>query len=435
MRMNKALKICMVTTFYPPYSFGGDAMYIYRLSNQLAANGHHVDVIHCEDAYAIMSKRTPHGEFQNHENVTLHRLKSWAGALSPLGTQQTGVPLFKRAKLKAMLENGNYDVIHYHNMSLIGITALSYGSAVKLYTTHEHWLLCPMHVLWKFDSEVCTTKSCLKCTIHGRRPPQLWRYTSLMKNMLSHVDCFISPSRFTLQKHVDAGLGIPMKHIPYFLPRPTGAQPSEREAPRIEMRGDRPFFLFVGRLEKIKGLQNAIPVFKELPSFDLYVAGTGQYEQELRNQAGDSANIIFLGNLSQTQLRDLYKSAVAVIVPSICYETFGIIIIEAFSMKTPVIVNRLGALPEVVDESGGGMIYEGHEQLRKSVETLANDRQLRDQLGEKGFAAYNTFWNEDAHLDQYLTLIASLKRARATNLRQPTSMETDRMALSDLSSN
>jgi len=58
-------------------------------------------------------------------------LKSGAGFLSPLLTQKTGIPFFKK-ELKERLENERYDVIHYHNMSLIGITALSYGSSAAV---------------------------------------------------------------------------------------------------------------------------------------------------------------------------------------------------------------------------------------------------------------------------------------------------------------
>ena len=133
----------MVSTFYPPYNFGGDGMHIYRLSNELARRGHSVDVFHCEDAFLLLNKDKPTADFPNHPQVKVHGLKSRAGFLSPLLTQQTGVPFFKN-ELKNALETNDYDVIHYHNMSLIGITALSYGSAIKLYTTHEHWLICPM---------------------------------------------------------------------------------------------------------------------------------------------------------------------------------------------------------------------------------------------------------------------------------------------------
>ena len=399
--MKKQLKFCMVTTFYPPYNFGGDGMYIHRLSNELAGRGHLVDVFHCADAYLMLQKNGITADYSDHENVRVHRLKSPAGFLSPLLTQQTGVPFFKK-QIKQALESNNYDVIHYHNMSLIGLTALRYGSAIKLYTTHEHWLVCPMHVLWKFDREVCTTKDCTRCQLAGKRPPQFWRHIGLLGKMLKHVDCFISPSRFTLRKHLEMGLEIPMRHIPYFLPKPP-----EDDIP-LKETSERPYFLFVGRLEKIKGLQNVIPVFKERLEYDLLIAGDGVYKEELIALAGDSQNVKFLGRLTQEQLRNYYRNAAAVIVPSICYETFGIIIIEAFAMKTPVIVNNLGALPEVVEDSDGGFIYNNESELKIAMDKLAQNNLLRDELGNKGYQAFLKFWSEDSHLAQYFNLLETI---------------------------
>jgi len=46
----------MITTFYPPYSFGGDAIFVERLSSELARRGHHVEVIHCEDSYRLLAR-------------------------------------------------------------------------------------------------------------------------------------------------------------------------------------------------------------------------------------------------------------------------------------------------------------------------------------------------------------------------------------------
>ena len=410
----------MVSTFYPPYNFGGDGMHIYRLSNELAERGHSVDVFHCEDSYQFLSKKPASGDFPNHLNVKVRGLKSSAGVLSPLLTQQTGVP-FLKSELKHALESGGYDVIHYNNMSLIGIRALSYGSAVKLYTAHEHWLVCPMHVLWKFNREVCKTKSCFSCQVAGGRPPQLWRYTGMMERMLKHVDCFLSPSRFTLHKHIEMGLDVPIKQMPYFLPMAENAKvlksanSSASDADASLNR--RPFFLFVGRLEFIKGLQNIIPVFKAQDEYDLLIAGDGNYRDELEKLSGNDPRIKFLGRQSQDQLQRFYESTIAVIVPSICYETFGIIVIEAFSRKTPVIVNDLGALPEVVEDSDGGFVYRNNDQLLDAMNSLGRDRALRDRLGSNGFSAYMKYWNEEAHLDRYLGLVNELidKRTTAMN--------------------
>jgi glycosyltransferase involved in cell wall biosynthesis len=408
--MNKSLHFCMVTTFYPPYNFGGDGIYIYRLSNELARRGHRVDVVHCEDAYMLLQPNGAKGDYPNHPNVRIHRLKSRAGFLSPLLTQQMGAPVLKRNKLKRLLDENNYDVIHYHNMSLIGITALQYGHAVKLYTTHEHWLVCPMHVLWRFNREVCTKRTCFRCMVVGKRPPQLWRYTGLMERMLRSVDAFISPSRFTKARHLEAGLNIPITHIPYFLPQ---SKDGIRAATTKKSKSaGRPYFLFVGRLEKIKGVQNVIPVFKKRHGFDLLIAGDGNYAEALKNLAGNAPNIKFLGRLSHDRLRELYLGAVALIVPSICYEVFGIIIIESFAMRTPVIVHNLGALPEVVQESGGGFVYNNERELVSAMEKLAKDPDLRNELGNKGYQAYLKYWTEDPHLEQYFRLISDIQNQR-----------------------
>ena len=397
----------MITTFYPPSSFGGDGIHIYRLSNELARRGHHVDVICCEDSYLLLQSSGSGGGYANHPNVQVHKLKSRAGLLSPLLTQQTGMPFFKKRRIKEILEGNHYDVIHYHNMSLIGITVLQYGRAIKLYTMNEHWLVCPMHVLWKFNREVCTKKSCMLCQIAGERPPQLWRYSSLLNRMLENVDHFISPSRFTLRKHLELGLQIPITHIPYFLPQTSPHEQSD-DHPRNIPPNNRPYFLFVGRLEKIKGLQNLIPVFRTHPKYDLLVAGEGGYGSVLKTLAADVPNIKFLGKLDHERLQRLYRDAIAVIVPSLCYEVFGIIIIESFSMKTPVIVNNLGALPEVVEDSHGGFTYSNENELLHAMEQLAKDTDLRDTLGSNGYLAYLKYWTEDRHLEKYMNLIDAL---------------------------
>ena len=184
--MTRPLNFLHLTTFYPPYSFGGDAMYIYRLSHALAEAGHHVDVIHCVDSYHLLHPKEPEVQFTGHPNVVTHGLRSGYGWLSPLLTQQTGRSFLKGKAIRDILKSRQYDVIHYHNISLLGPEILTLeskeGRNVKMYTTHEHWLICPTHVLWKFNSGPCDKPDCLRCTLQAKRPPQIWRYTRMLAN-------------------------------------------------------------------------------------------------------------------------------------------------------------------------------------------------------------------------------------------------------------
>lgn len=407
--MGPSLRFCMVTTFYPPYSFGGDGMFVYRLSNLLAERGHSVDVIHCRDAYYAQHPAEPVGEWPNHPRVTLHSLKSKAGILSPLLTQQLGIPGFKAGKIKRILDEGRFDVIHYHNVSLVGgPKVLEYGQAIKLYTTHEYWLLCPTNVLFKFNQEACTKPSCLMCQVSYRRPLQLWRYTGMMDRALRHLDAVISPSQFASDTHRHVGESVEKTVIPMFIPKQSVQSSGSESVPVKPMSGQRPYFLYVGRLEKLKGLQEVIPFFVQQDQVNLLVAGTGQYEAELKRLGRNSPRVTFLGSLPFEQLRQLYAHAVAVVVPSLCYETFGQVVAEAFSFKTPVIARDIGALSELVTMSGGGLLYRNSQELGAAIESLRTNPALKTELGARGYEAYRQEWTEEQHLDRYLALISRI---------------------------
>jgi glycosyltransferase involved in cell wall biosynthesis len=402
--MNRPLNFLHFTTFYPPYSFGGDAMYLYRLSHALGDAGHHVDVIHCVDSYQLLHPAEPEIKFADHPNVTVHGLRSGYKWLSPLLTQQTGRPFLKQNRMREVLSAKPYDVLHYHNISLLGPEVLTWepvgGSAVKFYTTHEHWLVCPTHVLWKFNSRPCEKPECLRCTIKAKRPPQIWRYSGLLEKASQHVDEFVSPSRFTAGMHAERKFPKPVGHLPYFIDRVD--QDWKQPGPRPQ---ERPYFLFVGRLETIKGLQTLIEAWEQVKDYDLLVAGTGGYEEQLRAQAASNPRIKFLGALPQRALGALYVHALACLVPSLTYETFGIIIIEAFARQTPVIVRDLGALPEVVHDSGGGFVYRNNEELLAFLQRIGASTTLRSELGNKGYRAFLQWWSREAHLDMYFDML------------------------------
>ena len=310
-----------------------------------------------------------------------------------------------------MFASRPYDVVHFHNTSLLGPQLLTWqpphGRAVKLYTTHEHWLICPTHVLWKFNSRACEKPECLQCVLRAGKPPQLWRYTGLLKRCALHVDQFVSPSRFTAQMHADRGFSQPVEHLPYFIER--ADQDWQQPAARPQ---EKPYFLFVGRLEKIKGLQNVIPLWNRVPDLDLLVVGTGDYQEELKTLAAGNPRIKFLGAKPQRELGQLYFHALACLVPSITYETFGMILIESFARKAPVVVNDLGALPEVVTDSGGGFVYRTSDELLSCLTRLAASPALRQDLGERGYAAFLKWWTRDAHLETYFGFLEKAGKKR-----------------------
>lgn len=395
----------MMTTFYPPYSFGGDAIGIQRLSRALARRGHEVTVVHDVDAYnALHRGPEPAPESDFDEGVRVVRLRSGLGSLSPLLTQQLGRPVANGPRIGRLVQQGGFDVVNFHNVSLVGGPGLFRysGDAVSLYMAHEHWLICPMHVLWRHGRERCESPQCFRCTLHYRRPPQLWRETGLLEREIARVDAVIAMSEFSRDMHRSRGFTRDMEVLPYFLPDPAfpGIPLATGERPH-----PRPYFFFAGRLERIKGLQDVIPVLRGYPGADLVIAGDGDFAGDLRAQAAGMPNVRFLGRVAPDDLSRYYRHAIATIVPSVCYETFGIVLIEAFREGTPVIARRLGPFPEIVERSGGGQLFQTNEELVSAMRRLQDDPVHRTSLAAAGYRGYLERWSESAVVPQYLDIV------------------------------
>lgn len=411
------MTFCMLTTFFGPHSFGGDAAFVDRLSRALARRGHQVHVIYCRDAFEISRGDQSPRDYDPPGGVTIHPLASPFGRLSPLATHQTGRPLLKARAIRRLFDEIRPDVVHFHNLSLIGgpgLLTLPVPGAIKLMTTHEHWLVCPLHVLWKRDREICESPECMRCCLAAGKPPQLWRVTGLRDRALRQLDALICPSRSTMREHARRGITSPMVHLPYFLPRDyTGRQ--SLPSPRHE----RPYVAVAGRLEAIKGFQDAIDAMSFVPQLDLRIAGSGTFETQLRATARDMPNVHFEGRLSGDRLAALFRGARAVVVPSLVYETFGYVVLEAFAEGTPVVVRDLGALPELVDASGGGLVFGKREELVAHLRRLAWDDELRRVLGSSGLRARHTLWSEPTHMETYFQLIEDCRRRRYGDRPRP----------------
>ncbi|WP_411281024.1 glycosyltransferase family 4 protein [Gemmatimonas sp.] len=395
-------RFCFVTTFYPPYHFGGDGVFVYRLAEALAARGHRVDVIHSIDAYRAKSDAEPPVPFTDHPNVRRIGLRSAHPRWSALQVHQTGRPLPYAEQLEAHFAANQYDVIHYHNVSLMGAPSiLRMGKAVKFYTTHEYWLVCPTHVLFKNDREACTTRSCFSCTLHSHRPPQWWRATSQLADSLESVDAVLTPSRFARDRHASDGITKPLTLLPHFVPVPTDDELGASSPPL------RPYFLYVGRLERLKGVHDLLTILADYRDADLLIVGSGESAASLRAAARSMPHVHFLDTVHPSALGSYIRQAIALLVPSLCYETFALSAAEAMAYGTPVIGRRIGAVQELLELSGGGLTFETLRQCRGAMERLRLDPDARAAFGNAGRAFAQREWTIEVHLARYEALVES----------------------------
>ncbi len=403
----------MLSTFYPPHHFGGDATYVRALSRALVAVGHDVEVVHCTDAYGAVSKSPPANDVVDDEGIVVHRLTSRFGVLSPLFTQQTGHPGFKYGALKKILAR-DFDVVNFHNISLLGgpsILRLS-NAPVTLYTLHEHWLLCPTHIFWKNRNHACDRQQCFSCSLRSGVPPQVWRYTGLIRRSLAAVDTLLAPSKYTAKKHQEAGLGEDIHILPLFSSLDPGKPPNFKPA-------SRPRFVYAGRITAAKGILSMLRTFSGLKDVDLQVLGDGDLLTGLRREFADCGNICFKGPVRQHQLVQFYQNACAVILPSLAPETFGLTVAEAFACATPAIVRDAGGSRDLIDATGAGFVYQADDELALLVKRIAADTTLRADLGKKARLGFTRWYTANHHLQGYFSHIADIQRKKGVIVHGP----------------
>ena len=164
---------------------------------------------------------------------------------------------------------------------------------------------------------------------------------------------------------------MPIAYLPHFVP-------AVEIAP---LSGDAPaYFLFVGRLEKLKGLQTIIPLFRHYPRAQLWIAGTGQYEGELHELAAGSANISSSAINRAPRLQELYRQAIAVVVPSMNMRSRR----RSSSWRRTDSRRRRssaisGSMPEIIADSGAGFVYDDLNDLRDKMDGLCANRTMRDE--------------------------------------------------------
>ena len=150
--------------------------------------------------------------------------------------------------------------------------------------------------------------------------------------------------------------------------------------------------LYVGRLAWNKGLQYLVEsmrvVRREIPNSKLLICGRGRLEPQLREQVESSGLekvTVFLGMVPDEMLPQYYACSDVVVAPSI-FEPFGLVPLEAMSMRKPVVACSVGGIPEAVQDGRTGLLVPPRDSaaIAGAVVSLANDLALAQSLGLNG---------------------------------------------------
>jgi glycosyltransferase involved in cell wall biosynthesis len=119
------------------------------------------------------------------------------------------------------------------------------------------------------------------------------------------------------------------------------------------IKGDQKVLLCIRRLEPRMGINLAIDAIEHLRDCVLVIAGTGSLDESLRNYANSKPyrdRIRFLGVVDEANHSLIYNASDLVVVPTLSFEGFGLVVWEAFASGVPVVASQVGGLTEALGE-------------------------------------------------------------------------------------
>jgi glycosyltransferase involved in cell wall biosynthesis len=310
------------------------------------------------------------------------------------------------------------DVVHIHNffpqLTPAAHEGASEAGAAVVQTLHNFRLLCA-NALFLREGAIC--EKCVGGTPFWAVAHRCYRGSASASlavvrmqararraaTWTKHVDRFIALTEFARSKFITGG--IPAEAI---VVKPNFVAHHETVAATTTRRA-----VFVGRLAPEKGVQTLISAWREMPELPLVVIGDGPERTQL--EAAAPSNVRFLGAVTPAAVRAEIAGSICLIVPSICYETFGLVAVEAFQLGVPVIASGLGGLAEIVRPNVNGLHFDAGSpaSLVAAVKQLQRDSPLRARLSAGARADYSTLYSPETNLRQLLAIYHEAAEARA----------------------
>ena len=182
--------------------------------------------------------------------------------------------------------------------------------------------------------------------------------------------------------------------------------------------GDGGYAMYLGRLSPDKGIEVLVKAWDDLDAMPLQVVGKGPMQEPITKLAEQNEHVTHHDWVEFEQLGDILSRAACLLLPTLNYEGFPRVIVEAFAYGVPVVTTNLGAMGRVIvdGENGRHIEYGDAEGLTRIVRELMNDPEQREHLRRGARRAYEDYYTAEIN---YQTMMSIYRQARERFERSP----------------
>lgn len=324
--------------------------------------------------------------------------------------------------LKSTIKKFKPDIIHIHNWHyasgpIIVRVAKNTGIPVVI-TVHNYRLLCPSGSL--MDKERLFLDSINSAFPWSAVFKKVFRSSYLMTFWLAFVVWFhkkigtwnlvnkyIVLTEFSKKIHTESSLGVEASKFV--------VKPNFIENSRYEFRDRKPYFLYVGRLSEEKGIEVVLSTFQG-SNYKVKIAGDGPSVERVKKVSAECNNIEYLGILNKENVRQAMQECTALLFPSIWYEGMPMVILEAFSLGTPVIASNFGVMTSMIQHGINGMHFDvGNPQALRTAldhwDSLTHEERQAYSMSAR--ATYEQHYTPEANYKLFMEIYQSVLDQKA----------------------
>jgi glycosyltransferase involved in cell wall biosynthesis len=355
----------VIHQFYPEFRSGTEK-FLLNLASMLQKAGHSAEVatytFEETNGYSGAGEVLAREYFYNGIQVTALRHRK-------ISVEVNNAPEDPHVHSFALdfLGRQKYDLVHIaHPMRMASFAKAARELGIPyLMTTTDFWTICPKIVLQTSSGDLCSgPEGGSAC---GKLCPELlpeFVSARLKANtaLLANAAALVAPSRFVasiLKKELPAANisviphGMDLRHV--------------KRNPRVYGGADPIVFAYCGGLAPHKGAHTLIQAFRGVPCPSARLRLYGRSADEtylgtLKQLAGDDARVSFAGVYAEHETAEVFQSFDVLVIPSLCYESYSMVLQEAWACSVPVIASDLGSLGEKVRDGINGLKFAPGDQ-------------------------------------------------------------------------
>lgn len=335
---------------------------------------------------------------------TRHNDEIKGGVLSKLRLAIDTIFSLKTYKeVKKLIDENDIDVVHVHNTLPLISPSIYYAARTKkvpvVQTIHNFRLLCPGATFTRCG-EIC--EDCVSKGLEQSLKHKCYRnsisQTFIMYTMLKlHriIGTYNKINYITLTEFNKQKLSILVKDKSKIHVKPNFVEKREQVKRKLE-----DYFVYIGRLDDIKGINFLVEAWKNIDkNINLYIIGTGPEEEKLKHIISENRlnNVKLLGFMKREDAFKVIEKSRAIIIPSKWYEGFPMTIVESFSLGVPVIGSKLGNIESIIEDGRSGLLFTANseESLKEVINKVFCDRGLNVDLENNAYKLFKEKYTDE----------------------------------------